>query len=122
MYGVVGSRDSNPSRPLPFAVGWFTAAWGERSPVLARGFEPRLARFKGRASAVGLGEQNAATGPVRTDAARCLKPLSPTGRAAVYQADARAPRQMRPPPKARCGQLSGDQHRLRNITKTAWGR
>jgi len=29
-----------------------------------------------------------------------LKPLSPTGRAAVYQADARAPRQMRGPPES----------------------
>src|SRR5262245_39870048 len=37
-------EDSNLSTPLPyFAVGRFTAAWGERSPVLARGFEPRLA-------------------------------------------------------------------------------
>lgn len=37
-------EDSNLSTPLPyFVVGRFTAAWGERSPVLARGLEPRLA-------------------------------------------------------------------------------
>src|SRR5215475_2833459 len=42
-----------------------------------------LRRFKGRASAVGLGEQNGATGPIRTDTARGLKPLPPTNWATV---------------------------------------
>src|SRR5437764_1398278 len=54
-----------------------------KGPVLAVRFERTLERvFRLAASAVGL-RQRGATGPIRTDTARGLKPLPPTSWATV---------------------------------------
>src|SRR5262249_32810765 len=84
-YGVVGSRGfERLDASRPFRSRAVSSPLGEKGARCSPADSNRdLRRFKGRASAVGLGEQAGATGPIRTDTARGLKPLPPTNWATV---------------------------------------
>ena len=71
--GVVGSRGLEPLDASPlFRSRAVYSRLGRKEP----GARPRIRTAT--CAAVGLGEQNDATGPIRTDTARGLKPLPPT--------------------------------------------